>query len=340
MGLFSSGQQKQDAADDSGHYTARDDADLVSAARSKRASNAGEGATPTRSRKKGEAADPMLPEKKRARRRLVGAIALALAVAVGLPMILDSEPKPIGGDIAIAIPSKDKAAPLPAPAPANVPASAALDAKEAIVDPASVPPATQTSTATATAPAAPAATAPGAGPGTATTTAAAPAHGVPPAATGTATATKPAAPTVAEVKTAKPEQHAAAKPAEHKPDAKAEAKTAAKEPAKDVKPASKPATSDSERALAILEDKPAAEKPKADTAAANTKIVAQVGAYAAAEKVAEVQGKLRAAGIRTYTEKHGDVTRVRVGPFASKAEADQALAKLEKLGLKGNIVTN
>ncbi|TFW17420.1 hypothetical protein E4L96_14530, partial [Massilia arenosa] len=148
----------------------------------------------------------------------------------------------------------------------------------------------------------------------------------------------------AEVKTAKPEQHAAAKPAEHKPDAKAEAKpetkTAAKEPAKDVKPASKPATSDSERALAILEDKPAAEKPKADTAAASTKIVAQVGAYAAAEKVAEVQGKLRAAGIKTYTEKHGDVTRVRVGPFASKAEADQALAKLEKLGLKGNIVTN
>ena len=51
-----------------------------------------------------------MPEKKRARRRLVGAIALALLVAVGLPMLLDSEPKPLSTDIDIRIPSKDKAA--------------------------------------------------------------------------------------------------------------------------------------------------------------------------------------------------------------------------------------
>ena len=51
--------------------------------------------------------DPVLPEKKRARRRLVGAIALVLGVVIGLPMILDSEPKPLSGEVAIQIPSKD-----------------------------------------------------------------------------------------------------------------------------------------------------------------------------------------------------------------------------------------
>jgi len=42
--------------------------------------------------------------KKRARRRLVGAIALVLLVVVFLPMFLDSEPKPLNQDIAITIP--------------------------------------------------------------------------------------------------------------------------------------------------------------------------------------------------------------------------------------------
>lgn len=52
--------------------------------------------------------DPVLPEKKRARRRLIGAIALVLAAVIGLPMVLDTEPKPLADDIAIQIPSMDK----------------------------------------------------------------------------------------------------------------------------------------------------------------------------------------------------------------------------------------
>lgn len=55
-----------------------------------------------------EPIDPMLPEKKRARRRLIGATALVLAAVIGLPMIFDSEPKPLTDDIAIQIPSRDK----------------------------------------------------------------------------------------------------------------------------------------------------------------------------------------------------------------------------------------
>lgn len=47
--------------------------------------------------------------KSRARRRLIGAIALALAVVVILPMVLDSEPKITGQDIELRIPAADKA---------------------------------------------------------------------------------------------------------------------------------------------------------------------------------------------------------------------------------------
>jgi DedD protein len=50
--------------------------------------------------------DPSLPEKQRARRRLVGAIALVVAAVVALPMILDSHPKPVTDDIAIDIPNR------------------------------------------------------------------------------------------------------------------------------------------------------------------------------------------------------------------------------------------
>jgi DedD protein len=54
-----------------------------------------------------EPLDPALPEKRRARRRLIGAIALVLAAIIGLPMIFDSEPKPFSDEIAIQSPARD-----------------------------------------------------------------------------------------------------------------------------------------------------------------------------------------------------------------------------------------
>ena len=56
--------------------------------------------------------DPTLPEKQRARRRLVGALALVAAAVIILPMVLDSHPKPVTDDISIDIPARP-AAPLP-----------------------------------------------------------------------------------------------------------------------------------------------------------------------------------------------------------------------------------
>lgn len=51
--------------------------------------------------------DEELQLRKRARRRLVGAIALVTVVAVFLPMVLDHEPKPVSQDVNIKIPSPD-----------------------------------------------------------------------------------------------------------------------------------------------------------------------------------------------------------------------------------------
>jgi DedD protein len=74
--------------------------------------------------------DADLQLKKRARRRLVGAIALALFAVIILPMVMDREPRPLGQDIQVRIPSQDStglvskvipgkpaATPMPAPEP-------------------------------------------------------------------------------------------------------------------------------------------------------------------------------------------------------------------------------
>lgn len=69
-------------------------------------------------------ADPSIPReeldlRRRARRRLVGAIALALLTVVLLPMVLDPEPQPLGDKIDIRIPDQ-KTAFEPSAAPAAV----------------------------------------------------------------------------------------------------------------------------------------------------------------------------------------------------------------------------
>ena len=80
--------------------------------------------------------DEELQLKKRARRRLVGAIVLVTAVAVVLPMVLDSEPKSVNQNVDIQIPSPDSgefrpkgAAGAPADAKSAKPAPAAAAAK-------------------------------------------------------------------------------------------------------------------------------------------------------------------------------------------------------------------
>ena len=50
---------------------------------------------PRSNAKQSAALDPALPQKKRARRRVVGALAVCVAAAIVLPVVLDSEPRQI-----------------------------------------------------------------------------------------------------------------------------------------------------------------------------------------------------------------------------------------------------
>ncbi len=84
-----------------------------------------------------DAIEPQLDElRRRARRRLVGAVVLALAAAVLVPMLLESDPKPLGEDVSVKIPPVDdgkfvsklgeksraaESAPAPAAKPAPAP---------------------------------------------------------------------------------------------------------------------------------------------------------------------------------------------------------------------------
>lgn len=52
--------------------------------------------------------DPLLPEKKRARRRLVGAITITLAAIIVLPMVFDTEPQTVSQELLVDIPSREK----------------------------------------------------------------------------------------------------------------------------------------------------------------------------------------------------------------------------------------
>ncbi|WP_312511227.1 SPOR domain-containing protein [Massilia sp.] len=327
MGLFSFGNKnKQETVRDSGHFVKDDDAAYTERARSKRASSAGDGARSSRG-------DPMLPEKKRARRRLVGAVALTLAAIVALPMLLDSEPKPLATDIAINIPDKEKAAPLPVPSE-QVPASASVDSDEEIIDPSAAagdepappPPATTTRTPAAVTPAP---TAPAAG-------------DPPPLRTLDLEKQKPAL----KPEPVKPEP--ARKPEPEKREEKKPVKVAEAKPAETHPKAEKvvektekpPRQDDAARAIAILEGKPASvptPAPAAASAGPSPRYVVQVAALASQEKVKELQERLRAAGVSSFTQKSGELIRVRVGPF-SKEEAEQVRAKLGGIGLSGSMV--
>lgn len=128
-----------------------------------------------------------------------------------------------------------------------------------------------------------------------------------------------------------------------KPEPLPEPKVVAK-PAATPAPAPAPAD-DGTRAKALLDGKAAAaaSTPKTAAADAEGRHVVQVGAFADADKAKEVRQKLERAGLKTYTQvadtKDGKRIRVRVGPFASKAEADAAASKIKSLDLPAAILT-
>ena len=79
------------------------------------------------------------------------------------------------------------------------------------------------------------------------------------------------------------------------------------------------------------------DKAEAKPAAGNERIVVQVGAFAEVERAREARLKLERAGLKTYTHvaetPQGKRIRVRMGPFATRAEADKAATRAKALGL-------
>jgi DedD protein len=116
-----------------------------------------------------------------------------------------------------------------------------------------------------------------------------------------------------------------------------------------VAPAAKPeAEAKPAAADKTASDKAGADKDKSTAAAKPTdpaapRLVVQVGAYADDAKARDVRHKLEKAGIKTYTHvaetKEGKRTRVRIGPFASKEEAEKVVARLKTMNLSATILT-
>lgn len=110
--------------------------------------------------------------------------------------------------------------------------------------------------------------------------------------------------------------------------------------AKDGVPAVTPGAAPAVAAVAAAQGK---EAPAVAKDPAATRYVVQVGAYAEDAKVREVRAKLEKAGLKTYTQqadsKEGKRTRVRMGPYTDKAEAEKALAKAKGLQLQATLLT-
>lgn len=114
---------------------------------------------------------------------------------------------------------------------------------------------------------------------------------------------------------AAPAQPAPAKPVTPKPIA---------QPAANAPVSEQPAPATPTKPQPVL-TQPAPIQPKA--------YAVQLGVFSNPTNAIQLQEKLAQHGIKSYTE-----TRVHVGPFTDKAEADQAMAKIRALGIGAVVV--
>ncbi len=91
---------------------------------------------------------------------------------------------------------------------------------------------------------------------------------------------------------------------------------------------------DGKRAKALLEGKV--------QAAPAERWVVQIGAFAEDRTIRDARARAGDLGLRTFTQvvvvQDGERTRVRVGPFDGRDEADAAAAKLKKAGLPATVL--
>jgi DedD protein len=219
---------------------------------------------------------------------------------IGFPLVFETRPRPIPVEIPIEIPKKDGAPALVMP-----------PARPVVTAPTAAPIAPRDEVITET-------------------------H----ADAGREVAARASAPTaapLAERAASKPSlKAAAAEPARKPASTVASAASGAGTEASRKPAASAPAAAESARARALLDAKPA-------SAAESGRFVVQVGAFAEAEAARDTRNRVEKLGMKTYTQvaqtPAGSRIRVRVGPFATRAEADAALAKARAAGLTAVVLT-
>jgi len=281
--------------------------------------------------------------KRKARRRLVGAIVLALAAAIIVPMLLEKEPRPLGDDVSVQIPPVDEGRfvnrltgktddrkPLPkadTKANAGVTASKSEPKAEVSADAAGAAPAAAPApTAAANEPLAPRKSLTDAE----QRVIAPSAKTVPKAEAKTAPAPK---------NEAKPAPKAETKVA---PEPKIEEKSAptgdaAAMPVPEPGGSAKPATTEAKPAAGAVSQAPAAAS--AATPAKAEGFVVQLAAFADDKGANALANKLKKSGYAAFVQpvetSRGTLWRVRVGGYGSRPEAEAARATLKGEGYSG-----
>lgn len=230
--------------------------------------------------------------RRRARRRLVGAVAIALIAVVALPMLFDPEPKPLGPEVDLRIPAKDSPFDATPGAPAAAPVPTVPEPAPQMAEPTQPAPPPQ----------------------------AQPAQPLEAEAGGSQPIAKPAG----ESKPEKPDLKIAATPemSAKQGDQRIEPKTGevAKTPTKsESKPQPKP-------------EPEVKSKPKADTAFASKGFYLQLGAFSSEINARQLQEKAQAAGFKVGLIGANGQFRVRVGPIADHDKALEVQSKLKAKG--------
>ncbi|HET8597867.1 MAG TPA: SPOR domain-containing protein [Castellaniella sp.] len=257
----------------------------------------------------------------KARRRLIGALALVLAAFIVVPWLFD---EPVSDDAhpPVVVPATPAglppAPPAPAPAPAeSQPASGTVAAA----------PDTPTSGAAAS--------------GTAEAT---------PAAEGGQPSSAGASAPPADSASPAPQPAATPDAARAEPPKTAQEDRPAAEPAKPAKPPAKPVerTDDGSVALALLAGKSPAKAQggaAAPAPAAQGRYYLQVAAYTTEQDAQQRRDSLRQAGVTDAYVERGQsggrtVYRLRVGPFGSHEAAQAAQARLRALGYQNGLISD
>jgi DedD protein len=264
--------------------------------------------------------------RRRARRRLVGAVVLALGVAVVVPMLLETEQKPLGEDVSVKIPPVDDSKfvnRLNENRAKEAKSAARTGDEPAKAGQASAPPAPKYDTRIADAPAA--------GNAAPTTPVAEPARA--------ADAGK-----ASDAGTSASDARAVTTPA---PTSTPDTSTA-NAPATNVKPAMSAPASPAPSSAKEVATAPDAPQSSSTTTVANASktgasvhdgFAVQLAAFADDKGASALAGRLKRAGYAAYTEplttSKGTLWRVRVGPYGSREAALSARDKLKSEGQSG-----